>query len=49
MAGRPITNNSKRARQKREQMRKLREANRVRPVVFNPQPLAKVVQQWSKQ
>jgi hypothetical protein len=49
MAGRRITNESERAKRKREQMRALRESRKVRPASFNPQPLAKVLAIWSKQ
>lgn len=44
MAGRPITNNSRRAQKKREHMRQLRE--QARPPSFNPQPLAQVLANW---
>jgi hypothetical protein len=47
--GRPITSNTQRAKQRREQMRRAREAMKERPVKFNPQPLAQVVSTWRPQ
>lgn len=48
MPGRPITSNTPRAKRRREQMRRAREAMRQRPAKFNPHPLAQVVSTWSK-
>lgn len=47
MAGRPITNNSARAQQKREHMRRVRA--KARPGQFNPQPLAQALSNWRTQ
>lgn len=49
MAGRPITVNTHRAQQRREQMRRAREAMKDRPIQINPKPLARVLAQWRTQ
>lgn len=47
--GRPITNNSPRAIQKREQMRRVREATKVQSVKFNPRPLMRAIKEWKRE
>lgn len=44
MAGRPITNNSVKARRNREYMRRVRQKQTPAPI--NPQPLAKALANW---
>lgn len=46
MAGRPITSNTRRAQQRREQMRRAREAMKARPLPINTKPLAAVLANW---
>lgn len=45
-AGRPITNNSRIAVQKREHMRRVRAAQKVQPLPINPHPLALALAKW---
>lgn len=49
MRGRPITNTSAQAQYKREWMRRQREAQKLAPAQYNPQPLAKAMAQWRAQ
>lgn len=48
MAGRPITNHTLRAQQKREHMRRVRAAQKARPAPINPAPLVQVISQWRR-